>query len=129
MDTAGTRAKHNFRKFTNLSLLRSRTIIQYAPVSFGISVVGLVCVLSTKKLGVKLGEYFYVIIVPCLGYMCIMGVFMLVGSVGVGKLPTGLGETLFLFGAETGFGGFQVLQTSMSSIFSQVIPSEFIVSF
>ena len=58
-----------------------------------------------------------------------MTIFLLVGSISIGKLPTGLGEAVFLIGAETSFGAFQVLQTSLSLIFSQVMPPEYLVSY
>lgn len=104
-----------------------RNVIQYAPVWFGISIIGLIFVFFTKYLSKKFGPMLYIVIVPSLGYMCITTVLMCIGSVGAGKLPTGLGEAIFLFGAETGFAAFQVAQTSLSSIFSQIIPPEFIV--
>lgn len=105
----------------------NRTIIQYAPVWFGISIIGAFAVLSTKFLSKKLGEMLYIAIVPALGYMCITAVLLCIGSIGAGKLPTAMGEVFFLFGAETGFGAFQIIQTSLSSIFSLIIPPEFIV--
>ena len=102
-----------------------RNVIQYAPVWFGISIIGLIFVFFTKYLSKKFGPMLCIVIVPSLGYMCITTVLMCLGSVGAGKLPTGLGEAIF--GAETGFAAFQVAQTSLSSIFSQIIPPEFIV--
>lgn len=108
-------------------LVINRTVTQYALVYFGISIVGLLAVLATKFLSKKLGQYFYMIVIPCLGYMVTMTVFLAIGSVGAGRLPKGVGETLFLFGAETAFGAFQIIQTSLSTIFSQIIPPQFIV--
>ena len=103
------------------------TIIQYSPVWVGISFVGIAGVQIAKKSGQVLRSQHYLVIVPTLGYMCVMALFMAVGSVGLGRLPRGLGEAFFLFGAETGFGAFQVMQTTLSSIFSQLIPPQYIV--
>ena len=103
------------------------SIIQYAPVWVGISFVGISGVQIAKYAGKKLDQYHYLIIVPVIGYLCVMCCFAAVGAVGVGRLPTGMGETFFLFAAETAFGGFQILQTTCSSIFSHVIPPQYIV--
>merc|ERR1712137_800866 len=103
------------------------SIIQYAPVWVGISFVGIAGVQVAKYAGKKLDQYHYLIIVPSIGYLCVMCCFAAVGAVGVGRLPTGMGETFFLFAAETSFGVFQVLQTTCSSIFSHVIPPQYIV--
>ena len=68
------------------------------------------------------------IIVPVIGFMTIFSCFMCVGGVGLGKLPTGVGEALFIIGALGGFGCFQMSQTTLSPVYSQIIPAEFIVS-
>ena len=85
-------------------------------------------IMFTKFAGKKLGHSFYLIVVPALSGLCILCAFLIVGSAGVGRLPTGVGETCFLIGIELGFACFQIIQTSLSSIFSTVIPPEFIVS-
>lgn len=67
------------------------------------------------------------VIVPCIGGATIFSVLMCIGSIGLGKLPTGVGETMFIIGGMGGFGCFQVSQTTLSPVYSQIIPSEFLV--
>ena len=105
------------------------SVLQYSPVWIGISFMGLAGVQIAKVTGKKLRSLHYLIIVPTLGYLCVLCVLFVVGCVGVGRLPKGVGETSFLFAAETSFGALQILQPTLTSIFSQVIPPEYLVRY
>ena len=103
------------------------SIIQYAPVWVGISLLGISCVQLAKHAGKWLGSFHYLIIVPNLGLLCILAVLMTVGAIGVARLPVGVGESCFVAGGIVAFGAVQISQTTLSSIFSHGIPAEYIV--
>ena len=103
------------------------TTLEYAPVWIGISVMGIIGVQLAKYSGRWLKSHHYAIVVPTLLYLCLMCVLVVISTFHQ-KFPPGLGETLFLFGTETSFLAYQLLQTVLSSVFTQVVPMEFIVS-
>ena len=104
------------------------SVIQYAGVYFILSLVGICAVLLTKYLTGRLKDMQYLLLVPCLGYNVIVCVFCVIGTVGMDKIARWLGISFFLFGAETGFGAFQMSQTVCLSLFTQVVPPPYVVS-
>merc|ERR1712137_15700 len=100
---------------------------QYSFAVLAIGIVGVVAVLISRTLTKKLQSWEFLVIVPCLGYICLMSVVACIGALGSEWLPQWLGIALFLFGIETVYGAFQILQTIVSSVFSHIIPRDYLL--
>lgn len=102
------------------------SVLKYSPVVVLLSIVGTLAAFSSKYVSKLLKGKQYIVIVPAIGYICVMCVLAVVGLPGVG-LPNWLGSLSFLFAVETQFAAFEVLQTMMSTLFAQLVPRDFIV--
>jgi len=102
------------------------SVIQYSPVVLLLSIVGTVSALFSKTIGKKLKAWQHIVVIPSLGYIVLMCVVAIMGTPSVGLNPL-LGAFLFLFAVETMFFAFEILQTVLSTVFSLILPREFIV--
>ena len=103
------------------------SILQYAPVWLGISIMGIAGVQVAKYFGKWLKSYYFALVAPSLAYIGLMCILAKVSIPGMESTPA-LGESLFLVSAETNFLAYQLLQTVLSSLFTQIVPVEYIVS-
>jgi len=102
-------------------------LVIYTPVLFVISVLALVGTVLGKITDKRLGYWRHMAIVPTMGAISLSTVIAAVGSTGPDVIYAPIGATLFLSAVGLMYCMYQLQQTILATVYSQILPREFLV--
>jgi hypothetical protein len=100
---------------------------QYALILLLLGFIGVGAVFIARLIATRFSRLIPMTIVPILGYITFTCVCSLIGTMGAGKIPDYVTIPFFIFGMETMFGAFHIMQTMLGVIFANIIPRQYLV--
>lgn len=104
------------------------TVQAYVPLVLLMAVLGVLAAAASNFLGQKLKQKRYLLVVPSIGFMCIMAVLMNCSSSRINIVAPGVGMALFVVAMELLYFGYGIEMSAMSIVFAQMVPKEYLVS-
>lgn len=105
-----------------------RSVVAYSSIFFIVSTVNVGGALAVRIIARKMTSFRYLVLVPGLGIVTIMCAISAIGVAGANTFPEALGVSLYLLSTFGSFASFQIEHTLLSTLFSSIIPREFVVS-
>jgi len=100
----------------------------YVPLVLLMAVLGVLAAATSNFLGKRLLRKQYLLVVPSIGFMCVMTVLMNGASARINLVAPAVGMALFVICMELLYFGYGIEMSAMSFVFSQIVPKEYLVS-